>query len=168
MHCKNVLDDSIMEIHPRDLRPIDLSILSHIDDVRGLAAKLLSVPEWVVSEIQDHRVSINSEKPDVITDSMLPTLEFLCFYKDMPASESYWWNRYIDLSHLPLLKKYLETVRNLIPQTGADGRALHLHSVPSLKVFCRSYGISLGDSSLKNEILRLIDAERSIRANAHA
>ena len=31
VHCKNVLDDSIMEIHPRDLRPIDLSVLSHID-----------------------------------------------------------------------------------------------------------------------------------------
>ena len=82
----------------------------------------------------------------------------------MPASESYWWNRYNDLSHLPLLTKYLETVRNLIPQTGADGRILHLHSVPSLKVFCRSYGISIGDASLKHEILRLIDEERSVRA----
>jgi hypothetical protein len=167
VHCKNVLDDSIIEIHARDLRPIDLSVLSHIDDVRGLAAKLLSVPEWVVSEIQDHRVSITSEKPDVLTDAMLPTLEFLCFYKDMPASDSYWWNRYNDLSHLPLLKKYLDTVRNLIPNTGADGRALHLHSVPSLKVFCRSYGISIGDASLKHEILGLIDEERSARVSAY-
>jgi hypothetical protein len=86
----------------------------------------------------------------------------------MPASESYWWNRFSDVSHLPLLQKYIETVRRCIPLCGADGRALHLHTVPSLKVFCRSYGVSLGDASLKQEILRLIDEERSIRANAYA
>jgi hypothetical protein len=164
VHCKSVIDDSIVEIHARDLRPIDLSVLAHVDEVRGLAAKLLSIPEWVVSEIQDHRISITSEKPDVITDAMLPTLEFLCFYKDMPASESYWWNRYVDLSHLPLLRKYLETVRNLIPQTGADGRLLHLHSLASLKVFCRSYGISSEGLSQKSELLTAIDSERTSRA----
>jgi hypothetical protein len=167
VHCKSVMDETITEIHARDLRPIDLSVLASIDEIRGLAAKLLSVPEWVVSEIQDHRISITSEKPDVITDATLPTLEFLCFYKDMPASESYWWNRYNDLSHLPLLKKYLDTVRNLIPQTGADGRSLHLHSIPSLKVFCRSYGISIGDATLKHEILRLIDEQRSVRVSGY-
>jgi hypothetical protein len=140
-----------------------LSVLAHVDDVRGLAAKLLSIPEWVISEIQDHRVSITSEKPFVLTDALLPTLEFLCFYKDMPASESYWWNRYSDISHLPLLMKYIETIRNLIPYTGADGRALHLHSVPSLKVFCRSYKIPIGDASLKADLLLAIDTERSAR-----
>jgi hypothetical protein len=163
VHCKSVIDDSIVQIHARDLRPIDLSVLAHVDDVRGLAAKLLSIPEWVISEIQDHRVSITSEKPFVLTDALLPTLEFLCFYKDMPASESYWWNRYSDISHLPLLMKYIETIRNLIPYTGADGRALHLHSVPSLKVFCRSYKIPIGDASLKADLLLAIDTERSAR-----
>ena len=167
VHCKSLLDDSITEIHARDLRPIDLSVLASIDEIRGLAAKLLTIPEWVVSEIQDHRISITGDRPEVITDVMLPTLEFLCFYKDMPETQSYWWNRYNDLSHLPLLKKYLDTVRNLIPLTGADGRSLHLHSIPSLKVFCRSYGISLGDVSVKSDILRLIDQERSVRASAY-
>ena len=164
VHCKNVLDDSITEIHARDLRPIDMSVLASIDEIRGLAAKLLSVPEWVISEIQDYRVAITGERPDVITDVMLPTLEFLCFYKDMPASESYWWNRYVDVSHLPLLQKYLETVRKSIPHTGADGRALHLHSVLSLKAFCRSYSIPVADASLKADLLRAIDTERSVRA----
>jgi hypothetical protein len=71
-----------------------------------------------------------------------------------------------DISHLPLLQKYIETVRKTIPLCGADGRALHLHNVPSLKVFCRSYGISIGDASLKHDILRLIDEERSVRVQA--
>ena len=168
VHCKSVLDDSITEIHARDLRPINLTVLADVDEVRGLAAKLLSVPEWVVSDIHDHRISITGDRPDVITDVMLPTLEFLCFYKDMPATESYWWNRYNDLSHLPLLAKYLETVRNLIPNTGADGRALHLHSVPSLKVFCRSYSIFIEGLSLKSELLAAIATERASRANAVA
>ena len=168
VHCKSVLDDSITEIHARDLRPIDMSVLTSIDEIRGLAAKLLSVPEWVISEIQDYRVAITGDRPDVITDVMLSTLEFLCFYKDMPAAESYWWNRYNDISHLPLLIKYLETVRKLIPRTGADGRLLHLHNVPSLKAFCRSYGISIDDISLKPDLLRAIDVERSTRALASA
>jgi len=168
VHCKNVLDDSIVEIHARDLRPIDLSVLSHIDDVRGLAAKLLSVPEWVVSEIHDHRISITGERPEVLTDAMLPSLEFLCFYRDMPDTESYWWNRFNDVSHLPVLKSYLESVRKLIPSVGADGRALHLHSVPSLKLFCRSFNIPIDNISLKSDLLRIIDAERSTRANAMA
>jgi hypothetical protein len=139
-----------------------------VDEIRGLSAKLLSIPEWVISEIQDHRISITRERPEVITDLMLPTLEFLCFYKDMPASESYWWNRYIDVSHLPMTQKYLETVRKLIPSTGADGRLLHLHSLASLKVFCRSYSISIEGLSLKSELLTAIDAERSSRAIAVA
>ena len=168
VHCKSVLDDSITEIHARELRPINLTVLADVDEVRGLAAKLLSVPEWVVSDIHDHRISITGERPEVLTDAMLPSLEFLCFYKDMPVSETYWWNRFSDVSHLPLLQKYIETARKSIPMCGADGRALHLHSVPSLKVFCRSYGISLGDSSLKNDILGLIENERLIRAAAHA
>jgi hypothetical protein len=166
VHCKSVLDDSITEIHARDLRPIDLSVLADVDEVRGLAAKLLSVPEWVVSDIRDHRISITGDKPDVLTDAVLPSLEFLCFYKDMPTSESFWWNRFSDISHLPLLQKYIETVRKTIPLCGADGRALHLYTVPSLKVFCRSYGISIGDASLKHDILRLIDEERSVRVHA--
>jgi hypothetical protein len=78
VHCKNVLDDSITEIHARDLRPIDMSVLASIDEIRGLAAKLLSVPEWVVSEIHDYRVSITGERPEAINDSMLSSLEFLC------------------------------------------------------------------------------------------
>jgi len=168
VHCKSVLDDSVTEIIARDLRPIDLSVLASVDEIRGLSAKLLSIPEWVISEIQDHRISITRERPEVITDLMLPTLEFLCFYKDMPASESYWWNRYIDVSHLPMTTKYLETVRKLIPSTGADGRLLHLHSLASLKVFCRSYSISIEGLSLKSELLTAIDAERSSRAIAVA
>jgi hypothetical protein len=160
-----VLDDSITEIHARDLRPIDLSTLASIDEIRGLAAKLLSVPEWVISEVQDYRISITGERPDAITDVILPTLEFLCFYKDMPASESYWWNRYVDVSHLPMLHAYLDKVRKRIPHTGADGRALHLHSLASLKVFCRSYGINIDGCSLKADLLAVIDAERLVRAN---
>jgi hypothetical protein len=168
VHCKSVLDDSVTEIIARDLRPIDLSVLASVDEIRGLSAKLLSIPEWVISEIQDHRISITRERPEVITDVMLPTLEFLCFYKDMPASESYWWNRYVDVSHLPLIQKYLETVRKLIPSTGADGRLLHFHSLASLKVFCRSYSISIEGLSLKSELLIAIDTERDSRANAVA
>jgi len=167
VHCKSVLDDSITEIHARDLRPIDLRVLASVDEVRGLGAKLCSIPEWVVTEICDHRVAINRERIDAITETILPTLEFLCFYKDMPASESYWWNRYSDVSHLPLLHKYVETVRRTIPLCGADGRALNLHTILSLKVFCRSYGISLGEASSKHEILKLIDEERSVRALAY-
>ena len=166
VHCKSVLDDSITEIHARDLRPIDLSVLASIDEIRGLSAKLLSVPEWVISEIRDHRVAISGERPDVITNPMLPTLEFLCFYKDMPESESFWWNRYNDLSHLPLLKIYLNSIQNTVPLVGADGRPLHVHTVPSLKLFCRSYNIPIEDVSLKTDILRAIDAERLLRAQA--
>ena len=102
----------------------------------------------------------------MLTDAVLPSLEFLCFYKDMPTSESYWWNRFSDVSHLPVLQKYIESVRKFIPLCGADGRALSLHTVPSLKVFCRSYGIPIGDAFLKHEILRLIDEERSVRFQA--
>ena len=83
-------------------------------------------------------------------------------------TESYWWNRYVDVSHLPLIQKYLETVRKLIPTTGADGRLLHLHSLASLKVFCRSYNISIEGLSLKSELLTAIDTERDSRANAVA
>jgi hypothetical protein len=168
VHCKSVLDDSITEIHARDLRPIDMSVLASVDEIRGLAAKLLSVPEWVVSEIHDYRVSITGERPEAINDSMLSSLEFLCFYKDMPPAESYWWNRYNDISHLPLLQKYLEVVRKLIPINGADGRALRLHNVPSLKAFCRSYSIPFADASLKADLLLAIETERSARALASA
>jgi hypothetical protein len=148
------------------VRPIDLSVLASIDEIRGLGAKLLSVPEWVVSEIHDHRIAITGERPDVITDPMLSSLEFLCFYRDMPDTESYWWNRFSDVSHLPLLKRYLESVRQLIPTVGADGRALHLHSVPSLKLFCRSFNIPIENLTLKAELLAAIDAERSTRASS--
>jgi hypothetical protein len=168
VHCKSVLDNCITEIHARDLRPIDLSVLASIDEIRGLSAKLLSVPEWVISEIRDHRVAINGERPDVITNPMLPTLEFLCFYKDMPESESFWWNRYNDVCHLPLLRTYLDSIQKTVPLVGADGRPFHLHTVPSLKLFCRSYNIPIGDASLKADILRAIDAERSLRAQALA
>lgn len=168
VHCKSVIDDSVTEIIARDLRPIDLSVLASVDEIRGLSAKLLSIPEWVISDIQDYRISVTGERPEVVTDVMLPTLEFLCFYKDMPSSESYWWNRYVDVSHLPMLQKYLETVRNLIPRNGADGRLLHLHSLASLKVFCRSYGISIDGLSLKSELLTAIDSERTSRALAVA
>ncbi len=168
VHCKSVLDDTVTEIIARDLRPIDLSVLASVDEIRGLSAKLLSIPEWVISEIQDHRIAITGERPEVITDANLSTLEFLCFYKDMPASESYWWNRYVDVSHLPMLHKYLETVRKLIPRLGSDGRALHLHTVGSLKVFCRSYGVSIDGLSTKADILLAIDNERVSRASAIA
>jgi hypothetical protein len=143
-----------------------MSVLASIDEIRGLAAKLLSIPEWVISEIQDYRHSITGERPAILTDTMLPTLEFLCFYKDMPEAQSYWWNRYNDLCHLPLLRIYLESIRKTIPLVGADGRLLHLHTVQSLKVFCRSYKILIDDISLKADILRAIDAERAIRASA--
>jgi hypothetical protein len=56
-------------------------------------------------------------------------------------------------------------VRKRIPHTGADGRSLHLHSFASLKVFCRSYGISIDGCSLKADLLNAIDAERLVRAN---
>ncbi len=166
VHCKSVLDDTITEIHARDLRPVDLSVLASVDEIRGLSAKLLSVPEWVISEVHDHRIAITGERPDVITDIMLPTLEFKCFYKDMPEDQTYWWNLYNDVSHVPVLKKYLETVRKLIPVCGADGRTLSLYTVPSLKVFCRSYNVPIDDAFAKADILRAIDIERSFRANA--
>ena len=166
VHCKSVLDETITEIHARDLRPVDLSVLASVDEIRGLSAKLLSVPEWVISEVHDHRTAITGERPEVITDAMLPTLEFKCFYKDMPEDQSYWWNLYKDVSHVPVLKKYLDTIRKLIPLCGADGRTLYLHTVPSLKVFCRSYNIPVDNISVKADILRAIETERTARASA--
>ena len=66
------------------------------------------------------------------------------------------------------LQKYLETARKLVPALGFDGRALHLHTVGSLKAFCRSYGVSIDGLSTKADILLAIDNERVSRASAIA
>ncbi len=51
------------------------------------------------------------------------------------------------------------------PAASELGRALHLHYVPSLKLFCRSFNIPIENLTLKAELLADIDAERSTRAS---
>ncbi len=161
--CRNVADDTIEVIHAQDLMPIDLRAIENADEIITLAAGLLAVPEWLVSEIHDHRYTATLRKPTAIIESELSSLSFRCFYKGLPEAEAWWWNEYKDIKHLTLLQSYIRSVQNLIPSTLANGIPFDRATIAQLLSFCRHYNIVVPQNAAKQIIIARIRS----RAESH-
>jgi hypothetical protein len=154
--CRNVADDTVEVIHAQDLMPIDLRAIENADEIITLAAGLLAVPEWLVSEIHDHRYTATQQKPTTILESELSSLSFRCFYKGLPEAEAWWWNEYKDIKHLTILQSYIQSVRNLIPSTLANGTSFDRATIAQLLTFCRHYNIVIPQNATKQIIIHSI------------
>ena len=157
--CRNTADESIEVIHAQDLMPIDLRAIENADEIVTLGAGLLAVPEWLVSEIHDHRYTATLQRPASIIDSELTSLSFRCFYKGMPEAEAWWWNEYKDIKHLTLLQSYIRKVRNLIPSTLANGVSFDRATIAQLQSFCRYHNIVVSQGATKRTIIDAIRAQ---------
>jgi hypothetical protein len=161
VYCRNVHDDTVEIIHAQDLFPIDLRAIESADEIMTLAAGLKSVPEYIVTEISDHRYTATMVRPSSLQSVDLESLSFLCLYSGLPAEESSWWNQYKDVKHLTLLKKYLDEVNHLIPQTLANGKSFEDATVSQLRSFAKHYNISILHSDLKQNIILKIQIART-------
>jgi hypothetical protein len=157
--CRNVADDTIEIIHAQDLLLIDLRAIDSADEVITLAAGLKAVPEYIVGDIHDHRYSSTHKKPTAIIDSELSSLEFRCFYKGLPENDAWWWNNFNDIKHLVVLKEYIQRVKNLIPQTLANGTSFEKATISQLLSFCRHYKIDVHANSTKQAIINAIRSQ---------
>jgi hypothetical protein len=161
--CRNTADETIEVIHAQDLMPIDLRAVENADEIITLGAGLLAVPEWLVSEIHDHRYTATLQRPASILDSELTSLSFRCFYKGMPEAEAWWWNEYKDIKHLTLLQSYIKKVRNLIPSTLANGVSFDKATVAQLQSFCRYHNIVVPQNATKRIIIDAIKAQAELK-----
>jgi hypothetical protein len=154
VHCRCPIQDTIVTIQAQDLRLLDLRILASSEEVTAWAAKLLSVPEYVVTKISNHRFSTTQLTTD-FSDSDLPGMEFLCHYK-LEAPQDQYWNAYDTIKDLKLLDSYISNVRNRVPLRALNGRDFEDCTVVSLRHFCRTYDIDLRDINTKPDIIAAI------------
>ena len=154
VHCRCPVTDEVVTIQAQDLRLLDLRVLASSEEKTAWAAKLLSVPEYVVVTISDHRFAATKTKGD-FSDRDLPAMEFLCHYKMNPPQDQC-WNDYELLKDLKLLDSYINTVRNRIPLRALNGKEFEDCTVVSLKHFCKTYGIGIDDVHIKNDIIARI------------
>jgi hypothetical protein len=154
VHCRCPVTDSVVLIQAQDLRLLDLRILASSDEVTAWAAKLLSVPEYVVVKISNHRFSTTHLTAD-FCDTDLPAMEFLCHYKLEPPQDQC-WNTYDTVRDLTLLDSYIASVRNRIPAIALNGRDFEDCTVVSLRHFCRTFNIDVSDLHRKSDIIGAI------------
>jgi hypothetical protein len=158
VQCRCPVHDTITDIHAQDLRPIDLKTLASTEEITAWAAKLLNEPEFVVTSINDHRYIATRKKPTKFptSESAIRSLEFHCHYMGMPDEQSTWWNHYKDISHLPLLAKYIEEANSRIPSLLANGRSFESATISQLKTFAEEYQIRILPGSTKESIIESI------------
>jgi hypothetical protein len=154
VHCRCPVTDSVVLIQAQDLRLLDLRILASSEEVTAWAAKLLSVPEYVVVKISNHRFSTTHLTSD-FCDTDLPAMEFLCHYKLEPPQDQC-WNTYDTVRDLTLLDSYIASVRNRIPAIALNGRDFEDCTVVSLRHFCRTFNIDVSDLHRKSDIIGAI------------
>jgi hypothetical protein len=144
-------------IQAEDLRLLDLRVLASSEEITAWAAKLLNVPEYVVTGISDYRFAATKTKGD-FSDKDLPAMEFLCHYKMNPPHDQH-WNEYELIKDLKILDSYINTIRNRIPTRALNGKEFGDCTVVSLKHFCKTYGIGIDGVNIKNDIIaRIHDA----------
>ncbi len=157
VHCRCPVTDEVVTIQAEDLRLLDLRVLASSDEITAWAAKLLSVPEYVVINISDHRFSATKTKGD-FSDRDLPAMEFLCHYKMNPPHDQH-WNEYELIKDLKLLDAYISTIRHRIPLRALNGKEFEDCAVVSLKHFCKTYDIGIDGVNTKPDIIaRIQDA----------
>jgi hypothetical protein len=157
VHCRCPVTDEVVTIQAEDLRLLDLRVLASSEEITAWAAKLLSVPEYVVLNISDHRFAATKTKGD-FSDRDLPAMEFLCHYKMNPPHDQC-WNEYELIKDLKLLDSYINMVRNRIPIRALNGKEFDDCTVVSLKHFCKTYDIRIDDVHNKSDIIaRIQDA----------
>jgi hypothetical protein len=152
--CQCPVENTIREIHADQLRILDLRILQKSEEITAWAAKLLNIPEYVVTSISDHRFASTRVKGD-FSDKDLPGLEFLCHYK-LPPPNDVCWNRYQEVSNLKLLDEYIKQVRRKIPIKCLNGQEFQDCPIISLKHFCKTYEIEINGANRKADIIELI------------
>jgi hypothetical protein len=146
--------DEVVTIQAEDLRLLDLRVLSSSEEITAWAAKLLNVPEYVVTRISDHRIAATKIKGD-FSDRDLPAMEFLCHYKMDPPHDQH-WNEYELLKDLKLLDSYISMIRHRIPTRALNGKEFVDCTVVSLKHFCKTYDIGIDDIHIKSDIIARI------------
>ena len=160
VQCRCPVTDTITDIHAQDLRPIDLKTLASSEEITAWAAKLLNEPEFVVTSIEDHRYIATRKKPTKFptSESGIRSLEFRCHYMGMPDEQSTWWNHYKDISHLPLLTKYIEEASLSVPTLLANGKSFESATIAQLKTFADEYHIRILPGSNKQSMIESIRA----------
>jgi hypothetical protein len=160
VQCRCPVTDTITDIHAQDLRPIDLKTLASTEEITAWAAKLLNEPEFVVTSIDDHRYIATRKKPTKFptSDSGIRSLEFHCHYMGMPEDQNTWWNHYQDIKHLPLLQKYIDVMRKIIPSVLANGKEFESATIPQLITFADEHNIRILPGSNKKSIIESLRA----------
>ena len=154
VHCRCPVTDEIVTIQAQDLRLLDLRVLATSEEVTAWAAKLLSVPEYVVTKISNHRFSA-TRLTSAFSDNDLPAMEFLCHYKLEPPQDQC-WNSYDTIKDLKLLDSYISNVRNRIPLRALNDREFEDCAVVSLRHFCKTFAIDIQDLQRKPDIIAAI------------
>jgi hypothetical protein len=161
VHCRCPVSDEIVTIQAQDLRLLDLRVLASTEEVTAWAAKLLSVPEYVVISISNHRFSATHVTAD-FSDDDLPAMEFLCNYKLEPPQDKC-WNSYDTIKNLKLLDSYISNVRNRVPLRALNDREFEDCTVVSLRHFCKTFNIDIQDLQRKPDIIEAIRSAILIR-----
>ena len=154
VHCRCPITDEIVTIQAQDLRLLDLRTLATSEEVTAWAAKLLSVPEYVVTKISNHRFSA-TRLTSAFSDNDLPAMEFLCHYKLEPPQDQC-WNSYDTIKDLKILDSYISNVRNRIPLRALNDREFEDCTVVSLRHFCKTFVIDIQDLQRKPDIIAAI------------
>ena len=157
VHCRCPVTDEVVTIQAQDLRLLDLRILASSEEITAWAAKLLNVPEYVVTDISSHRFAASKVTTD-FSDNDLPGMEFLCHYKMQPPHDKH-WNEYELVKDLQLLDAYIGKIRHKIPLKALNGREFEDCQVVSLKHFCKTFSIDISNVHLKAEIIACIRTE---------
>jgi hypothetical protein len=154
VRCQCPVENTVREIHADQLRILDLRILQQSEEITAWAAKLLNIPEYVVTDISNHRFASTRVHAD-FSDRDLPDMEFLCHYK-LPPPNHECWNRYQEVSNLKLLDEYIKQVRSKIPIKCLNGKDFEDCSVIALKHFCKTYQIIIEHVTKKSDIIEII------------
>lgn len=151
VHCRCPVTDTIHSIQAQDLRLLDLRVLASSEEVTAWAAKLCNEPEYLVTEITDHRFSSTKVKKPLV-DRDLTALEFKCFYKD----GSFVWNPYSFIRQLQQLETYIRVAKRHIPTKALNGNEFEDCVVPALKHFAKNFDIDISHATTKPTIIAAI------------
>jgi hypothetical protein len=154
IRCRCPVENTVHEIHADQLRILDLRTLQKSEEITAWAAKLLSVPEYIVTRISNHRFASTRVTAE-FADRDLHAMEFLCHYKLAPPNHEH-WNKYEEISNLKLLDDYINQVRRKIPTKCLNGKEFEDCSIISLKHFCKTYEIEINGATRKADIIELI------------
>ena len=76
----------------------------------------------------------------------------------MPEDQNTWWNHYQDIKHLPLLQKYIDVMRKIIPSVLANGKEFESATIPQLITFADEHNIRILPGSNKKSIIESLRA----------